>query len=117
MKKNNFKENLRKYRENLNLSQKEFAEKLDINATTYRNYENSSREPDYDTLIKIAHALDVSIDTLLGVNSNIKASNNNGILNQYAPIFEELSDENKLAVITMIKSLHNAATLTKRKNS
>lgn len=117
MKKNNFKENLRKYRENLNLSQKEFAEKLDINATTYRNYENSSREPDYDTLIKIANALDVSIDTLLGVNSNIKASNNNGILNQYAPIFEELSDENKLAVITMIKSLHNAATLTKRKNS
>lgn len=66
--KNLFKKNLRKHRNLLGLSQKSFAEKLGIKPTTYRNYENSDREPNYDTLILIASELDVSIENLLGVD-------------------------------------------------
>lgn len=68
MKKNLFRDNLRKFRENSNLSQKDFSETLGINATTYRNYENSDREPDYDTLILLSQSLGVSIDSLLGIS-------------------------------------------------
>lgn len=66
MKKNKFKENLRRTREEKGLLQTEVANSLCINATTYRNYENTDREPDYDTLIKISEILNISIDDLLG---------------------------------------------------
>ena len=45
---------------------KEFAAALGIGYTRYINYENKGREPDYETLCKIAAALNVSIDDLLG---------------------------------------------------
>lgn len=62
-----FSERLRLLRENSGMTQIEFANKLGVAATTYRNYENTSREPNYDTLVKIASVLGVSTDYLLGV--------------------------------------------------
>jgi len=61
-----FRERLRNARENLNISQKQMADMLGIAVTTYRNYENTSREPNYDILVNIANVLGVSIDYLLG---------------------------------------------------
>lgn len=61
----NFQSNLRKYREGLGITAKDFAKQLGINYTTYANYENQGREPKYETLCKIAAALHVSIDDLL----------------------------------------------------
>lgn len=43
-----------------------FAAHVGINPKTYKNYEISARAPSYDNLIKIASALGVSIDRLLG---------------------------------------------------
>lgn len=45
-------------------SQKEFAEKVGIAYSTYSNYENNNREPKYETLKKIAYALNVPVDKL-----------------------------------------------------
>lgn len=61
-----FKERLRYTRELREMSQKEMAKKLDIAATTYRNYENTNREPNYDILVNISKVLNVSVDYLLG---------------------------------------------------
>lgn len=61
-----FNERLRFLRESAGLTQTELAKKICVAATTYRNYENTSREPNYDTLVKIASVLRVSIDELLG---------------------------------------------------
>lgn len=61
-----FQENLRAYREKSGITAKGFAAEIGINYTTYTAYENQGREPKYDTLIKIAAALHVSIDDLLG---------------------------------------------------
>ena len=62
-----FQENLRLYRERAGYAQaKEFATFLGIKYTTYIAYENQGKEPKYDTLRRIAEALNVSIDTLLG---------------------------------------------------
>lgn len=61
-----FNENLKEYRERSGYTAKEFAKIIDLPYTTYISYENQGREPKYDVLIKIAAALHVSIDELLG---------------------------------------------------
>ena len=63
----NFKDNLKKYRESAGItSAKDFATTLGIPYQTYLNYENKGTEPKYDTLCKIATALHVTTDELLG---------------------------------------------------
>lgn len=57
---------LRKLREKRELSQYELARRLGIARTTYQGYEMGAREPDYETLQKIADFFDVSTDYLLG---------------------------------------------------
>lgn len=62
-----FQENLRHYREKAGYAQaKDFAAAIGVKYSTYIGYENQGREPKYDTLRRIAEALNVSIDTLLG---------------------------------------------------
>lgn len=61
-----FQDNLKKYRDRLGITAKDFAAQIGIPYTTYTAYENQGREPKYDTLCKIAAALNVSIDELLG---------------------------------------------------
>lgn len=65
-----FKENLRKYREALGINAKDFASQIGVAYTTYANYENVGSEPKYETLIKIAAALNVSLDDLLDYRPN-----------------------------------------------
>lgn len=57
---------LRSLRENRGLSQKELADRLNINRSTYARYETSSTQPDYDILDALANFYDVSVDYLLG---------------------------------------------------
>lgn len=66
-----FEKRLTQLREEKGISKKEAANALDIPYTTYLNYENDIREPNSDTLIKIAKLYNVSIDYLLGM-SNVK---------------------------------------------
>lgn len=62
-----FQDNLKKYREQAGFKQaKEFAQFLDIPYTSYMAYENKGSFPNEKTLLKIANALHVSIDDLLG---------------------------------------------------
>jgi len=48
------------------LRQEDMANQLGIARTTYAMYEQGNREPDYNTLIKLATFFEVSIDYLLG---------------------------------------------------
>ncbi|MCU7679061.1 helix-turn-helix domain-containing protein [Bacillus thuringiensis] len=48
------------------LRQEDMAKQLGIARTTYAMYEQGNREPDYNTLIKLAAFFEVSIDYLLG---------------------------------------------------
>ena len=51
------------------LSQKEFANSINIASSTAGNYIRGEREPDYNTLKVIASYFQVSTDYLLGVDS------------------------------------------------
>ena len=68
MKKNYFCENLKYIRSSLNISQKEIANHLKLNPSSYSSYENGRREPGIDVLIKISDFLNVEIDKLLTEN-------------------------------------------------
>lgn len=62
---------LRKLREEKRLTQKELAQALGLGSkSTITNYEQNDRDPDYETLIKIAKYFEVSIDYLLGQKDN-----------------------------------------------
>lgn len=57
------------------MTQREVADKLGIARTTYSGYENGSREPDNDTLQKLADFFGCTLDYLLG-RSEIKYNEN-----------------------------------------
>ncbi|MGE7113966.1 helix-turn-helix transcriptional regulator [Lysinibacillus sp. NPDC047702] len=58
--------NLIRFRKNLKLSQEEMAKKIDVARATYGAYERGTREPDIDTLTKLAEVFEISIDELVG---------------------------------------------------
>ena len=57
---------IEKIRKNENLSQVEFAKKLNLSKQTISNYETGARQPGLDIILKIADTFDISTDYLLG---------------------------------------------------
>ena len=62
----NIGERIREYRSSLRMTQADFACRLGITGASVSAYENGTRLPSYDVLVKIANILGVSTDTLLG---------------------------------------------------
>ncbi len=65
-----FNENLRIAREQRGLSQKEMSERIGVAKSTYSLYESGNREPNVQTIKKIADTLNVSADMLLGIEED-----------------------------------------------
>ena len=63
---------LKKCRNNINKTQREVADELDISEVSYQNYELGRREPKVETLNKLADYFDVSVDYLMGRSENPK---------------------------------------------
>lgn len=59
-------ERLKELRKQKGLFQKDIANKLGIDRTTYVKYETGVSEPDIKTLLSISEIFDVSLDYLLG---------------------------------------------------
>lgn len=59
---------IKELRENLNLTQTELGKKLNLSQITISGYERGYRDPDLETLLKLAKFFNVSIDYLLGAS-------------------------------------------------
>lgn len=81
--------NLRKLRHEYGLQQKDFAESLGISKSTYNQYENEVREPKSDFWIAVSEKYRVSIDYLMGLTDNPKAT-------KYADRFQISPEEKRL---------------------
>ena len=60
----------KEYREKINKTQKQIAELIGVTTQTYQNYELGKREPDFETLIKIANLFNASLDELFARVNN-----------------------------------------------
>lgn len=61
-----FGDNLKKIRQDCNLTQEELAKKINTSRSNIANYENNKNMPSIDVLNKLSEILDCSIDYLLG---------------------------------------------------
>ncbi len=69
-----FSTNLLKLRENIGKSRKQMAEEIGVSLSAYTNYEAGNRTPNTDVILKLAAALHVSVDELLGTHSDNKVT-------------------------------------------
>lgn len=74
------------------LSQSEFADEINISASAVGNYARGLRQPDYDTLKKIAVYFDVTTDFLLDVK--VKDANDDKE-NELLQIYRTLDHEKR----------------------
>lgn len=63
---------LKMLRQKMNLTQKQLGKKLGLSNKTISNYENGDRQPDNETLLKLAEFFGVSVNYLLGETDNPK---------------------------------------------
>ena len=63
-------ENLRYLRKEQNFSMKQLGEIIGVSESTISLYENGHRQPDFNTLIKLADYFNVTIDYLIGRENN-----------------------------------------------
>ena len=60
----------KEYRKKIDKTQSEIAKLLGVTMQTYQNYELGKRQPDYETLIKIANLFNASLDDLFDRKNN-----------------------------------------------
>lgn len=65
-----FRERLKKTRENRGLSQAQLADMISLPPSSISHFENGPRKPSFDNLRKLASALNVTTDFLLGRSDN-----------------------------------------------
>ncbi len=65
-----FSEKLKELREEHDFSQSYMAETLGISQPAYAKYENNQAEPDYEKLCIISEIFEVTVDELLGIDTN-----------------------------------------------
>jgi len=61
---------LKALRKKMNLTQKEVGEKIGLSGKTISSYEQGDRQPDNETLLKLANFFGVSVSYLLGETDN-----------------------------------------------
>lgn len=85
-----FSENLKRFRKQKKLTQEELATKLGVIRATYWSYEKGSIMPPYDKLEQIADIFDVTIDELMG-----RETDNSDISSDLSRLIRKLEKENQ----------------------
>ena len=105
----NFQNVFRQLRLSSNLTQYEMAEKIGISRSTIGMYETGAREPDFETLEKIADYFNVDTDFLLGRTSQTtllpETIGTYSKTRELTAVYEQLSPHNQGKVLTYSKSL------------
>lgn len=105
------KRKFKQLREKLGRTMMQVAEDLKMPLATYQHYEDETREPDFDTLFKIADYYRVTIDYLLG-RTEINEPPVDSDLEMAYQLRRLLEPEVKQSVFNIIKRLEKANTPT-----
>ena len=93
-----FAKNLRRYRKRKNYSQEKLAKELHYGYTAIANYESGRNEPSIDDLIRLAKALNVTVDELSGMKFTSKEE-------ELVACFLKLNEENQNRIMDLIQAL------------
>lgn len=100
-----FAKRLKNLREIKGYNQERLAKVLGLSSSTIGMYEQSRRQPDHDTLVKIAEFFDVSIDYLLGRTEikNITTPYNSETEKELFNIIKKLNIEEQNAILNVME--------------
>jgi len=100
-----FSERLKLLRSSRNITQARLAALLEVDPRVYNRWERGTATPQFDTVIKIADILQITLDELAG-RSEVTAEpklHNYELLNLY-PQVDNLPDEDQQALVLVIDS-------------
>ncbi|GEL78153.1 helix-turn-helix transcriptional regulator [Tenuibacillus multivorans] len=99
---NNMATNIRFFREQMNWTQQQLANKLNVSRSVITKWENESAVPDLDTLIKISDLFSLSLDQLVGRNLTDEF-----LLKEFKKVYsldlEDHGDQLIIAIIDLLK--------------
>lgn len=87
-----FSSRLKRLRKRDNFSREGLGNRIGVSYSTIAKYESGTREPDFDTLNKIAEIFEVSVDYLLGkseAQQNKESDRRRAIINKIATEFPD----------------------------
>ena len=85
------------------MTQEEVAKLLNVTTQTYQNYELNKREPNIETLIKLANIFDTTIDYLIGREKKQLIDKNDKEILEY---LNKLKENEKWHILEIIKSMN-----------
>ncbi|MDC9595126.1 helix-turn-helix domain-containing protein [Xenorhabdus sp. IM139775] len=108
-----FATRLREAREARKMTQARLADLLAVNRRVYNRWERGSSVPQLDTVVKIAQALQMSIDALVGLEEPKAPKIHNPKLQALYEQIDSLSDEDQQALIVLMDSLVTRTKMAK----
>lgn len=80
---------LKELRTSMNLTQKKFADLINVSMVSVSSYESETKNPSLDMVINIANKCNVSIDWLCGLSDRKSLTNN---FRTYSDVFQTLAE-------------------------
>ena len=110
----NFAQRLRDLRTARNLTQTRLAELLAISPRVYSRWETGDVTPRFDTIVRLADILGVSLDELAGRKEvSTESTIRNPELNRLYKKVDQLSDEDQKALLVVLDSLVKRSQVSK----
>ena len=102
----NFAQTLRDLRSSRKLTQTRLAELLQVSPRVYSRWETGDVTPHFDTIVRIAEMLEVSLDELAGRTETLAPPkiHNHELHRLYLKV-DQLSDEDQKALLVVLDSL------------
>lgn len=105
--KRNVGERIKLLRTSRNMTQKDFAEKLNISVSSLSSYEAERLTPAFNTIVKMSEVLELPISKIIGaINSGEIISNITKEEEMFLNIFRALSDEGRSKIISNAQDLY-----------
>ncbi|MBQ3506632.1 MAG: helix-turn-helix transcriptional regulator [Clostridia bacterium] len=99
---------IKEYREEMQLTQKELAERIGNVQRNISNWENGASEPDCETIVRLAELFEISIDELFGRRDLIfESEKKSGIENIILKEVRELSDGQRYSLLQFLREVNN----------
>jgi transcriptional regulator with XRE-family HTH domain len=98
-------ERIKKIRKQKGLSQTELGDRIGVSQQVITNYERGLREPDIETLLKIAGALDVTLESLIGEKPISPEDQTSRAVQKRIEQIKKLTPEKQKAFISFVDAL------------